>query len=53
MIASVNSRKNLINKAFGRGNIGIPASARGFFINAVVVGYVATANDEVSAIGTK
>jgi hypothetical protein len=38
----------IINKTFGRGNIGIPASARGFFINAIVVGYFAATNNKFS-----
>ncbi|SEH76539.1 hypothetical protein BAZSYMB_SCAFFOLD00028_7 [Bathymodiolus azoricus thioautotrophic gill symbiont] len=38
----------IINKTFGRGNIGIPAPARGFFINAIVVGYFAATNNKFS-----
>ncbi|SHE22398.1 hypothetical protein BBROOKSOX_350 [Bathymodiolus brooksi thiotrophic gill symbiont] len=41
--AHLGNKVAIASKAFGRGNAGIPASVRGFFVNVVNVGYLFTA----------
>jgi hypothetical protein len=41
--AHLGNKVAIASKAFGRGNAGIPASVRGFFVNVVNVGYLLAA----------